>query len=731
MTDRMNRRTLLAMGAAVAGLGFSQGAQAQAVAYSWTSVPFGGGGFIDGFAYHPKEKGLLYTRTDVGGAYRFDRAARRWLPLLDHIGRDESDLMGVLSLALDPNDPERLYLACGEYLGEWAHDGAVLCSADRGATWSQTKIGVKLGGNSAGRGTGERLQVDPNLGDILFLGTNQNGLMKSMDRGRSFTAMPAPVKAVTLALFDGRSGKKGAATPVIYVGSADDKGALLKSSDGGASFAPVDGLPRLIPQRAAIDEAGNLYVTFSSGLTPFGAETGALWRVDGATGKARDISPAKPGGGIGFAYCGLDIDRNRPGTVIVSTMNRWATHDDIYISRDGGGQWKAIGPQARHDASRYPWLVNYLKGEDRMGHWIADVKIDPFNSDEMIYCTGYGLWLTQDLGHIDGPNDGKSDVHFDFAVDRLEETVTMQLVSPSGGATLFAAMGDVSGAAWDDLGQGPRNGLFAPSYETNWSVAYAALNPVFVARTVNQARTSGYYSEDGGASWTPFGSSPRTEKDAKGGYNNAGIIAVSAKGTAMVWAPEKQGAFYSLDKGRTWKESAGWPAQRDAQLAAVADPMLDGVFYVHDRTGQQVLISTDSGASFRPVAKGLPKVEGWQSAHMVATPGRVRDLWLALPDGLYHSPEEKTAFKPVTGVDEAWLVSLGKAAKDYPAIYLYGRVKGQEGLWRSDDGGIHWVRINDDAHRYGRILVMAADPLEYGTVYIGPPGRGVIVGRPA
>src|SRR5208283_4158771 len=40
------------------------------------------------------QPGLIYLRTDIGGAYRWDGAARRWRPLLDWITRRDSNLMG-------------------------------------------------------------------------------------------------------------------------------------------------------------------------------------------------------------------------------------------------------------------------------------------------------------------------------------------------------------------------------------------------------------------------------------------------------------------------------------------------------------------------------------------------------------------------------------------------------------------------------------------------------------
>ncbi|MBW8882990.1 MAG: hypothetical protein JF615_16675, partial [Asticcacaulis sp.] len=53
--------------------GGAMAAEAQAP-YEWRTVPYGAGGYVDGFVYHPREKGVLYTRTDVGGMYRYDYA---------------------------------------------------------------------------------------------------------------------------------------------------------------------------------------------------------------------------------------------------------------------------------------------------------------------------------------------------------------------------------------------------------------------------------------------------------------------------------------------------------------------------------------------------------------------------------------------------------------------------------------------------------------------------------
>ncbi|MBV8603845.1 MAG: hypothetical protein JO224_04095 [Pelomonas sp.] len=727
MIDR--RQFVQGLGALLpaASLSLAPGAARAADApYAWRSLPFGAGGFVDGFVYHPREPGLLYARTDIGGAYRYEPATHSWTPLLDFLGRADGDLMGVLALAVDANDAKRVYAACGIYTGQWSRQAALLASSDRGATWQINELPFKLGGNEPGRGTGERLQVSPHDGQQLWLGTSKDGLWRSADGGRAFTAAPLAVRHVSLVVLDPRDAK------TVYAGSHDAPG-LYASRDGGASFAREPGTPAQVPQRAAFGADGTLYVSFALGpkdfaTNPGNALEGGVWKRSPA-GAWTEITPVRPGRGeFGFGYSGVDVDVQRPGRIIVSTIERWTEGDELFLSTDDGRSWTALGARSRHDASPYPWLVDYMKGQDRMGHWLADVKLDPFDPERAVYGTGYGLWFSRNLGAA--LKGGRVD--WDFTVAGFEETATLDIKSPSGGATLLAAMGDVAGAAWDDVAKPPAAGLFRPSYQTNRSVDYAEARPALIARTADTP-TGGYVSLDGSASWRPFGATAL--RDAK---RPSGHVAVSAKGTALLWAPEKQAALVSHDLGRTWAAVEGWPATREHELVPVADRAVDGVFHVFDPALGELRVSADGGRTFTAAVTGLGTLRNDQKACLVSGKAGLRRLWLALPDGLVHFAGADAPMKQNKFVAEAWLVALGKGPSDDApqSLYVWGRVwrAGQlvEGIFRADDAGAaaSFTRVNDDRHRWGYVLSLAADPLDYGTVYVAAHGRGVLVGKP-
>ena len=106
-------------------------------------------------------------------------------------------------------------------------------------------------------------------------------------------------------------------------------------------------------------------------------------------------------------------------------------------------------------------------------------------------------------------------------------------------------------------------------------------------------------------------------------------------------------------------------------------------------------------------------------------------MWLPLSGGLYHSTDSGASFTRIGSVESASLVGLGMAAPGATpsAVFVAGRIEGVSGIFRSDDVGATWSRINDDAHQFGTIDVIAGDPRVYGRIYLGSAGRGILYGE--
>src|ERR1700743_3103847 len=84
------------------------GAATTAGTYTWKNVAIGGGGFIPGIIFNQTQPNLVFARTDIGGAYRWNQTTSSWTPLLDWVGQSNWGYNGVGSLGPDPVQPNTL-----------------------------------------------------------------------------------------------------------------------------------------------------------------------------------------------------------------------------------------------------------------------------------------------------------------------------------------------------------------------------------------------------------------------------------------------------------------------------------------------------------------------------------------------------------------------------------------------------------------------------------------------
>ncbi|MBE1161930.1 WD40/YVTN/BNR-like repeat-containing protein [Dyella acidiphila] len=718
----------------------SRAQASDSLSYRYENVRIGGGGFVSGLLYQPAASGLLYARTDVGGAYRWDQTAERWTPLTDWLGAADENLYGIDSVAVDPHDSDRLYLAAGTYTSAFAGHAAILRSQDRGAHFQRTDLPFKLGGNELGRNNGERLTVDPNDGRILFLGSRDAGLWHSDDHGEHWsqvTSFPAAATSeaataqnhwrrqsigIVFVVFDPASGTRGRASRTLYAGVSSKGTSLFRSTDGGRSWTALPGQPvGLRPNHMVRAGDGAYYLSYGDEPGPDSMHDGAVWKYLPDAQRWSDITPLPHVSGqpSGYGWGVVAVDPQHPNVVMTATFAHYTPKDELFRSVDGGAHWQEIFAHSQFDYSQTVWTREHTP------HWLASIAIDPHDPDRVWFVTGYGVWVSDDMRAADRGGD----VHWQFQDRGLEETVALDLLSPPQGAHLISAMGDLDGYRHDDLDVAPLQFAAPPRYANSESLDEAGRKPLWIVRSGHLRYPFGpairvAYSQDGGVHWQAFASEPGRGQDA-------GSVAIAADGGSVVWSSsDASGAYLTHDFGKHWIEVQGLSGRAHV-LSDRFDPQR---FYAYDAAAGQVFASHDGGAHFQAVsgvlANALKPHDGLQ---VHADPAAAGALYVGSHSGgLLHMRDDGSLLARMGELDGVDSFGFGHPApgSQLPTLFAAAQRGSVHGLYRSTDGGAHWLRINDDRHQYGRISLVTGDPRIFGRVYFAGSGRGVFYGDP-
>ena len=713
---------------------------ATAQTYNWKSVRMGGGGNVTSIKAHPKVPNLYFITTDVGTPYRWNHAAQKWEDLMwynkiptTYWNWEAAAKCG--DLAFDPNDATGNILYAthqtgkGTVPGGGTSPGTVLKSTDRGATWTDCQLPITVLPNSDQTFT-DRLVVDPNNSNVVYVTTRANGTYKSTAAGavgswtKVNTSLPDDLPGRFI-VFDKSGGVIAGVTRNIFFGSRDG---VYRSTDGGNTFALMPGSP-VRPRRASISNDGTFFVT----------QTLRDWNIkeEGTTvnkwngNSWIDITPAS-----GKQYSSVGVNPVNSNEIIIATSGTW-NHDVAYRSTNGGnsGSWTPMVPATR-DVTEAPHS-NGNGANGNIGHDVNGFVWDPFNEGQ--------VWFSDMLDVGQTTNVWASRVTWKLRNNGLEEIVVAGplVAPPSGPNFLVSTTGDVGGFDHKTLDTPPAKGIssfFITNTGCNTSggaIQYS--DPNFIARVGSDGWNGsgiGGYSTDGGTSYTKFPSLPGAR----------GRIAVSATSRKMVWVTQGGLTYQSSNLGTTWTPASGVPnaVLKPGDIYQIwagmnplaADKVNGNIFYIY--AAGKIYVSTDGGVSFAATtASNLPNVGNVAQMNIETTPGIEGDLWISFSgDGIFHSTDAGKTFTKVNpaGITKVKWIAVGKAdttASSNPVIYVSSEstpINGVSyGVFRSDDNGATWTTIANPVP--GIVSNMTADL--HGRVYLGIGGNGIFVGEPS
>jgi xyloglucan-specific exo-beta-1,4-glucanase len=763
---------------------------AAAYRFRWARVAIGGGGFNTGVYVHPRLPDTVYSRIDVGGLYRWDETRARWFQTMDWMPTDFNATKGVDGVAIDPGAgrEKAIYAALGQYpytVTTSAQGNGLWRSLDGGRTW--TKIfGMELpgglalfGSNMADRMYGERIAIDPNNSRVVYAGTRTAGLYRSVN---ALDASPAFQKVASVPdgvqrfgpnviLLDPRAGTTGQGAQqrsrLIYAGYSCNRedcaaggplvfeGGVYRSQDGGETFSRIGGAgaPAVV-KRMALGADGSLLVVPNEG--------NGILKWDGASWSALSGTGGAP-------FNALATDAADPRRLVA-----WSNpgfYGDLWRSTDAGQTWSVVSVNnGKLDLA----AVNWLNGGFAL-NVSAHVVFDPLHRNRIYWAEPYATYRADDVF--------ADKVTAQPLLEGSETTVNFAMAAPpapSNGAgqskvQLYGAFADVRGFRFSSLKKMPPSLIFPTNGGGMLSdVVSAPSDPrsVIVSQPTDTGSDGTFpdelprlkLSQDDGVTWLEK-TGPPIDPRSSDANKSAGPAKIAISATdkrRIVYFGSRRMPHFASNAFSTetlnWQAGNGiaWDAlpsyyEYDNSLVRLKADAIDGMrFYLLVGSNDyskptQVYVSQDGGANWRvPDLQNLPLAGFPALRHMAPVKTRSDptpvdgELWVSLGNnGVWRSTDGGSQFfrvNPGALVDVRG-IAFGKpaGANAEPTLFVAGKVKidgaTEDGVFLSRDLGQTFVHMTPCERLYvgGQpIRDMVGDHHVFGRVYIGLDGTGII-----
>lgn len=573
-------------------------------------------GRVTALAVDRRNANVVYLGGAEGGVWKTTDGGVTWLPLTD-----TQPSLAVGSIALDPSNPDTIYVGTGEAneTGDAYFGAGILKSTDGGATWAQLP-GPFASGTELSGTTIDSISVHPVNRQVLlasvatFSPSTPGGIYRSADGGSAWTR----VLSATIA-------RDGVFEPVSgnVAWAAIEGAGVYKSTDAGLTWSPANGtganvLPSANLGRIEISLAPSSASTLYAGIgNSSGSALGIYKTVDaGLNWKPLQLGPA-------VNYCGYQCGYNHVMAVHPANANvvfAGGQSPSLFRSLDGGATWT----QADLNGDGYTVLH-------------ADAHALAFSADGSRLYTGNdgGVWSTTDAS---GLSMTWSNLNSTLALTQFYSGISIDpanLNSGFGGTQDNGVQKYSGGLSWQyvycgDAGRtaidpaNPNNVYVecTSSYPISWKSADGGVtfNPLSsvpsycrqltvdpsIPQRLYCSTTSMYQSNDGGNAWLAISGSltGQTLTSIAIAPGDPNIVYVgSAGGLVNVSTNAGSGA------GATWtSRSAGLPNRVITKI--VVDPWASATAYltVSGFQSGHVFRTTNAGVSWSNISGDLPDI---------------------------------------------------------------------------------------------------------------------------
>src|ERR1700733_12152310 len=379
---------------------------------AWQTLKVGGGGYVTGIS--AANDGAIVVRTDTNGAYLW--TGSQWQHIVTASSMPAAfDFKGegVYEIQVAASNSNVMYMTFGGY---------VFKSTNKGTTWTQTAFSgfndSNDPANDSYRMNGQKMAIDPNNPNIVYVGTPSNGLSVTTNGGQTWTSVSAIPDAagegITGILFDPAvGGVVNGVTQTIFASSYGH--GVYESTNGGATWTARSGGPTDVVG-AAVSSTGVYYASDGSNLWAYAGGKWTKLTSDSAGIQAVAVNPSNPNEIVAVSGAGyLDISYNAGAT--------WT-----------GPMWSSN----QVTSADIPWLAAANKASaGNVYMTVGGAAFNPANPSQMVISAGTGVWTTTQVP-TSGATSSTPVTWTDQSVG-IENLVANEIIVPPGGDPVLAS----------------------------------------------------------------------------------------------------------------------------------------------------------------------------------------------------------------------------------------------------------------------------------------------------